>query len=329
MPQSRSGEGSNLLPLLGIEPRNFDLLAHQRSHYSEGGSPASRCATDGYLPFFLSFSVYPSIYLSVCPSVRPSVCLHSYLSVFISIHLSIQPYIYLMYISVYLSVPASVRPLSVYPSVLHQYVRPSVLHLYVRLFVHPPVRPSVCLPFFFFSCHYVSAICLEFFFIIPLKYEGSSVCNAACFSIFPVTSRLQHCAPCHNSFTCVNIELGCVCVCLCVSRVNIHSPSTFNFLAKPTPSSSPTFPVSNTKDRKSLRSARYHRCLFHRTLSSSYRPSIMYVYMASTKKTGLVFRVDLPHFGTSSYTGARRFRCATNCVPYIKQTFPHHEDARV
>ena len=44
----------------------------------------------------------------------------------------------------------------------------------------------------------------------------------------------------------------------------------------------------------------------------------MYMCTASTKKTRLVLRVDLPHFATSPYIGARRFRCATNCVPYLK-----------
>ena len=165
----------------------------------------------------LSFSVYPSIYLSVCLSaclsvylsiyisicvsaclptyLLPSVCLPAYLSVFISVHLSINPYFYLIYISVYLSVPASVRPLSVFPSV-HLYVRLSSISMSVlspsvcssvRLFVHPPVRPSVCLSSF---CHYVTAICLEFFFIISFKFEGSVVCNATCFSVFPITPRL-------------------------------------------------------------------------------------------------------------------------------------------
>ena len=127
-------------------------------------------------------SVRPSVCLCLCPSIRRSVCQPSYISVFISIH----PTIHLSNLYFYLSVPASVRPLSVYPSVLHKYVCPSSICMFVCSSIHPSVRLFA----FFSSCHYVIAICLELSFIIPFKSEGSSVCNAACFSIFPVTSRL-------------------------------------------------------------------------------------------------------------------------------------------
>jgi hypothetical protein len=169
--------GNNLLPLLGIEPRNFDLLAHQRSHYSEGGSPASRCAIASYLFLFLCLSVYLYICLSVCLCVcvsvylsihlsmpfRSSVRLSAYLSLCLCFYPSVHPSIHLSNPHFCLSLCPCVRPSSIYMSVYPPSVCPSVLHLYVRLsvcssihlFVHPPVCPSLCLLFFLSlrQCH--------------------------------------------------------------------------------------------------------------------------------------------------------------------------------